>query len=114
LRARLARDGWIEIAGYALPAGLLADLESRALADPDPGARRLAGVDWYQTVAAPNQTLPPAALSQAASWSAAGLPTELVAVAGDAFWATQEIVEGRALVAATALRIAQRRGQVDV
>jgi uncharacterized protein len=111
LRGRLDRDRWIEIAGYGLPADLIANLEASALSDP--GERSLAGVSWYQVVSAPEQALPPAALSQAASWSAAGLPTELTAVVADAFWATQEIVEGRALVAATAGRLAGARRLAD-
>ena len=103
LRERLAAEGSIEIAGYRLSAALLAGIERAALEAPPP---RLVGrVDWYQVVSAPDQPLPPPALQCAASWSGAGLPTLVHAVDGDAFWSTQEIVEGSSLIAATLANI---------
>lgn len=99
LRERLTQEGSIEIAGYRLSAALLADLETAALGAP--GSRRLSRVDWYQVGSVPGQAAPPPALQCAESWSNAGLPTLVRAVDGDAFWSTQEIVEGTPLIAAT-------------
>lgn len=104
LRERLARDGWLEIAGYGIPAHLLADLEGAALGAPE--GRPIGAVDWYQVVSAPGLSPPPAVLGCVAAWRAADLPTELIEVRGDAFWATQEIVEAKALVAETVRRLA--------
>lgn len=99
LRERLTAEGSIEIAGYRLSAALLAGIERAALGAPAP---RLVGrVDWYQVIPAPDQPLPPPALQCAESWSGTGLPTQVHAVEGDAFWSTQEIVEGTPLIAAT-------------
>lgn len=103
LRARLAADGWLEIAGYALPAGLLGRLEAAELGAPH--GQRIGSIDWYALIATPDQPLPAAATGCARAWSAAGLATEIHPVVGESFWSSQEIVEGRALVAATVARM---------
>lgn len=104
LRERLAVDGWLEIAGYTLPATLLGHLEGTRLGAP--AGQRVAAVDWFAVIATPEQSLPPAAAECARRWSDAGIATAIRTVVGEPFWSTQEIVEGQALVAATARRFA--------
>ncbi len=99
LRAGLAQTGWIEIAGYRLSAELVASLEGSALGAPGP--RRIGRVEWYQVVSAPGQVIPPSVDQCAQTWNEAGIPTGVRAIEGDTFWASQEIVEGTSLVAAT-------------
>ena len=106
LRARMALDGWIEIAGYRLSAALMASIEGTALAPPD--ADRVGGVDWFQLVTT-DQSIPPAVHRCADSWSAAGLQIGVHPILGDTFWVTPEIVEANRLIAATVNRLEQVR-----
>ena len=99
LRARLAQEGSLEIAGYRLSAGLIASLEGSALGAPGP--RRIAALDWYQVIAAADQPLPPAVAPLVQTWRDAGVPGRVHSVPGDSFWATQEITEGTGLITAT-------------
>ena len=108
LRERLAREGWLEIAGYGFAAGLFADLEGAALGPVE--GRRLAAVDWYQVGSSPDQPLPPPTQKVIEDWRAAGLAVETHSVPGDPFWATQEIAEGTALVARTLDRLVEGAG----
>jgi exosortase A-associated hydrolase 2 len=117
LRERLRQEQWLEIAGYGFPAQLFAALEEAELGPLD--GRRLGGLDWYQ-VEPDAQTnpdreeapaLPLPARHTIGAWQDAGLAVEAVWVRGDAFWTTQEICEGTALIEATVRRIAERRGR---
>jgi exosortase A-associated hydrolase 2 len=106
IRERLARDGTVEIGGYALARDLAAAMEARELsALPVP----VVPVDWLDVSADPARALPPATQAVIDGWRAAGAAVDVIQVAGDAFWATQEIAEAPALVDAT-LAVLQREG----
>lgn len=108
LRERLAREGWLEIAGYGFAAGLFAALEGAALGPVE--GRRLTSVDWYQVGSGPDQPLLPPIRKVLEDWRAAGLAVEVLTVPGAPFWATQEIAEGTALVAGTLDRLVEAPG----
>jgi exosortase A-associated hydrolase 2 len=99
LRARLATEGVLEIAGYHLSAPLIASIEAITLGAP--GARRLGAVDWYQVMPIPDQAVPRSVTQYTESWNDATVPMRVHRVCGDGFWATQEIVEGTALIEMT-------------
>ena len=103
LRERLARDGWLEIAGYGFSAELFAALEGAGLGPAE--GRRLARVDWFQVGTSATQPLPPPTRGIIDDWRAAGVAVEILSVPGDPFWMTQEIAEGTALVSATLDRL---------
>jgi len=99
LRARLAQEGSLEIAGYRLSAGLIASLEGSALGPPGP--RRVTALDWYQIIATAEQPIPPTVAPLVETWRDAGITSRVHAVTGDSFWATQEITEGTGLITTT-------------
>lgn len=97
LRASLAAGQPLEVAGYTLApalAGALDTLDASRLAPPCP-------VHWLEVAPAPGRPLPPAAQRVLAGWQAAGVDCHAQTVAGPAFWATQELAEAPALLAAT-------------
>lgn len=105
IRERLARSGAVEIGGYALARELASAIEERELATlPTPRVP----VHWLDVAADPTRPLPDPARAIVDRWREGGLAVEVSQVAGDAFWTTQEIVESRALVAATAAILARR------
>jgi exosortase A-associated hydrolase 2 len=92
LRATLADGEPLEIAGYLLAPDMASALDALGSADLAPNCP----TDWLEIVAAPERPVPPGAARLAASWQLAPF-----AVAGPSFWATQEIAECPALIAAT-------------
>ncbi|MBZ2206092.1 hydrolase 2, exosortase A system-associated [Massilia soli] len=97
LRAALAAGETLEIGGYEITgalAGDLAALELRALAPAVP-------VHWFEMVGDAARPLPPAAARTVEAWRADGVAVAAAAVAGPAFWSTQEISESEALLDAT-------------
>ena len=97
LRAALAAGEMLEIGGYEITgalAGDLAALDLRALAPTIP-------VHWFDMVADAERPLPPAAARTIDAWRAEGVTLTAAAVAGPAFWSTQEISESGALLDAT-------------
>lgn len=99
LRARLQAGDILEIGGYELHPAL-------ALALDGVDAARLAAppcrVDWFELV--PEAGRPPAAAAARLLelWRAGGVDVQLAALAGPAFWSTQEIAEAPALLDASA------------
>ena len=99
LRARLQAGEVLEIGGYELHPAL-------ALALEGVDAARLAAppcrVDWFELV--PEAGRPPAAAAARLleRWRAGGSDVQLAALAGPAFWSTQEIAEAPALLDASA------------
>jgi hypothetical protein len=71
LRLRLARQGWLEIAGYGFASGLFAALKDAALGPIE--GHRFTAVDWFQVGSSPNQPLPPQLQNILEDWRAAGL-----------------------------------------
>jgi len=96
LRARLAAGESLEIAGYELSPALADALEGL-----DAGAMALpAGipVDWLEVSPADPPKVSTAAQRVIEGWRSHGCDVREEAVSGDAFWATQEIVDVRALI----------------
>ena len=98
LRAALRAGETLEIAGYDLAPDLAAALETL-----DASALAVTGcpVHWLEIVAAAERPLPPAAARVTRAWEQAGADVRVQTVAGQAFWATQEITECQALLDAT-------------
>jgi len=97
LRAALARGESLEIAGYTLAPALALGFDSL-------DASRLAPacpVTWCEVVPETGRPLPPAAARVLKAWQEAGVPADARTAAGPQFWATQEIAEAPALLAAT-------------
>ena len=97
LRAELANGATIEVAGYPLASQLAQGLETADLA-PLRGAARIA---WLEVSASEPAELSPAGRLRIQAWEAAGHDVAEYAVAGPAFWQTQEIAECAALLEAT-------------
>lgn len=93
LRAALERGESLEIAGYELSGELALAIDAQdasAFTPPCP-------VHWFELVAAQGRPFPPAATRVASAWPEC--TTHLVV--GPQFWATQEVAEAPALIAAT-------------
>jgi exosortase A-associated hydrolase 2 len=102
LMDQLAHGEAVEIAGYALSPGLALGLDAAELTLPAAPAR----VAWLEVVPHTPAELSPAAHNRIASWQAAGHRVASHAVAGAAFWQTQEIAECPELVRATLALVA--------
>ncbi|MYN05195.1 hydrolase 2, exosortase A system-associated [Pseudoduganella sp. DS3] len=97
LRAALAQGQALEIAGYTLAPALALGfdgLDAGRLAPPCP-------VHWCEVVAEAGRALPPAAARVLKAWQDAGVAVQARTAPGPQFWATQEIAEAPALLAAT-------------
>ena len=99
LRARLAEDASLEIAGYRLSARLAGEIEALEL--PALGARCPLPIHWFEVAAEAGGDLAPASARVVKAWRAAGLSVTAETVAGEAFWALQEITLAPGLVART-------------
>jgi exosortase A-associated hydrolase 2 len=97
LKAQLAAGQPVEIAGYALSAGMAKGLESAELAPPaQPGH-----LHWLEVSARPEATLAPTSLKRIEQWQAAEFTVESAVLPAPSFWQTTEIEEAPALLAAT-------------
>lgn len=97
LRAALAGGTPLEVAGYTLApamAAALDRLDAGRLPPPCP-------VNWLEVAASEGRPLSPVAQRVLQGWQAAGVDGRAQSVAGPQFWATQEIAEAPALLAAT-------------
>jgi exosortase A-associated hydrolase 2 len=97
LRESLARGEPIEVAGYCLSPDLALPLEQAELMAPPVGSR----VHLFEIVASARDGASPAAQQRAGAWRAGGIEVTLQAVAGPAFWQTQEITECPPLIHAS-------------
>ncbi|MEW6513547.1 MAG: hydrolase 2, exosortase A system-associated [Pseudomonadota bacterium] len=97
LKAQLAAGQPVEIAGYALSAGLASGLESAELAPPAQPGR----VHWLEVSARPEATLAPVSLKRIEQWQAAGFTAASAVLPAPSFWQTTEIEEAPALLDAT-------------
>ncbi|MCE3261604.1 MAG: hydrolase 2, exosortase system-associated [Pseudoduganella sp.] len=97
LRAALARGEALEIAGYTLAPALALGfdaLDAKGMAPSCP-------VHWCEVVPEAGRPLPPAAARVLQAWQDAGTSVHACTAPGPQFWATQEIAEAPALLAAT-------------
>lgn len=97
LQAALAAGHSLEIAGYELHPQLAAALERVELTPPPPGV----SVDWLELTRAAHGSLAPPSQRIVDAWREAGVAVHARSVAGESFWATQEIAEAPALLDAT-------------
>jgi exosortase A-associated hydrolase 2 len=98
LRAALEGGATLDIAGYALAPALAMGLDAADLELPSSSTR----VAWLEVSPSDPPELSPAGRQRVAAWQAAGHRVTSRAVAGLAFWQTQEIAECPALIEATA------------
>lgn len=105
LRGQLRRGEPVEVAGYTVSPGLALGLDDAELAPPPANSR----VAWLNIVEATASDLPPAMQSRVDAWQRDGARVAAHAIAGPAFWQTQEIAECPALVEASLALVADWR-----
>jgi exosortase A-associated hydrolase 2 len=98
LRAALAADQPVEVAGYTLHPALCSGLEQATLQPPAMAAGR---VEWFELSLQHDAALPPAAANAAERWRQAGWALRTHVIDGPAFWHTAEIEDAPALLQAT-------------
>jgi exosortase A-associated hydrolase 2 len=98
LRAKLASDEVLEIAGYELHPKLAAAIDILQLAKLVPAVRTVA---WHEVTHQPEASLTPAAQRVVDQWQAGGSAVHASVVIGEPFWATLEIAECASLLDAT-------------
>jgi exosortase A-associated hydrolase 2 len=98
LRESLGRGTALEVAGYDLHPRLAADIDALRLADLAPAVRR---VDWLEVASTDEPKPTPASQRVLEAWRSKGLEVHAAAVKGEPFWATIEVTECEALLAAT-------------
>lgn len=96
LRERLAAGEALEVAGYRLDPVLAAAVQRTRLEPPRGGM-----IHWFEIAAATDAGIAPAARRVLDTWVQEGIAVEPRVVAGDPFWATQEICEVDALIQQT-------------
>lgn len=97
-RATLRAGRATEVGGYELSGELAAAIDA---AEASALAPINCTVDWFDVVPSPDRPLAPGAAAVVASWRAEGTVLQVHLVHCLPFWATQEIVECPALLAAT-------------
>ena len=99
LRAQIAADQPVEIAGYQLAPALCRGLEQAQLHPPAgmPAGRLV----WLEVAAVEQPALAPAGAATLAAWRGAGWSVQAQAVHGPTFWQTTEIEDAPELIAAT-------------
>lgn len=97
LKAQLAAGQSVEVAGYALSAGMAAGLENAELAPPARPGR----LHWLEVSARPEATLAPVSLKRIEPWQTAGFAVGSAVLPAPTFWQTTEIEEAPALLDAT-------------
>ncbi|MEO7495061.1 MAG: hydrolase 2, exosortase A system-associated [Massilia sp.] len=110
LREQLRAGQVLEIAGYDLAPELAAAIEAL-----DAAALTVTGcpVHWLEAVSADGRPLSPAGAKVTAAWQKAGVDLQVHLVTCPPFWATQEIAECPALVAATSAIFAHEHAGVS-
>lgn len=110
LRAELNAGRAVDVAGYTLGPALAQGLDAATLAPPalrstanSPAVRAV----WLEVNGQPDPQPSPAAQTAQAHWLAAGWTLEQQAVAGPAFWQTQEIEDAPRLVEVTLALLAR-------
>jgi exosortase A-associated hydrolase 2 len=98
LRDALRAGESLEVAGYELAPAMADAIESL---DAAKLAVTSCPVHWFEAVPADGRPISPAAAKVTTAWEAAGVAPQIHLVTCPPFWATQEITECAALVAAT-------------
>ena len=101
-RARLDLGGDVEVAGYALGAGLAKGLEAATLDFPEKYASRVGVLEVSGTQ---KTVLSPVLANRAASWQGRGIEVDGRVVDGPAFWLTQETTVAPELIDASLLML---------
>jgi exosortase A-associated hydrolase 2 len=103
LREALRAGESLEVAGYELAPALADAIESL-----DAAALVVTNcpVHWFEALPADGRPISPAAAKVTAAWEAAGAAPQIHLVTCPPFWATQEVTECPALVAATTSALA--------
>ena len=104
LRAALQAGEVLEVAGYDLAPAL-----AEAIDGLDASALLATGcpVHWFEAVAADGRPLSPAGARVTAAWQQGGVDLQVHLVTCPPFWASQEVLECPALVAATSAVFAE-------
>jgi exosortase A-associated hydrolase 2 len=97
LRAALDDGQPVEVGGYQLGPPMARELSALKLGELIPNC----AVDWLEIAQNAIGTLSPASERVVAAWQTAEIPVNPNVLAGEPFWATQEIVECPALLAET-------------
>lgn len=98
LRNQLAAEQAVEVGGYLLNPALAARIDQLRL----PQINVPAPVYWLEIQQPPTDLPSPASLKTIESWTHSGITVVMETVAGESFWASQEIKECPALLAASA------------
>lgn len=104
LRERLAAGEVLEVGGYELRPELALPLAQATLTPP----RRPGIVDWFELSAAAREALSPGGARAVESWCQAGWRVSAHCIAGDPFWATQEIAVVPELIERTVAALASQ------
>ena len=104
LRAALSAGKTLEIAGYPLAPALALGIEAQDAASLLPSCP----VAWLEVSKDPARGLLPASTRVIDAWRAAGADVDAQVLAGEPFWATQEIAECAALLTASVAALAPR------
>ncbi len=97
LRTALANGQAVDVAGYALSAGVARGLEAATLAPPAQAERLI----WLELSTRPDAALMPASQTLLSAWADVSCLVQSQVVTGTAFWQTTEIEDAPALIAAT-------------
>ena len=98
VRLQLEAGAVVEVAGYGVHPNLVAGASALSL---DSIAPPQCAVVWRESTATAPAEVPSVATKTAQRWSDGGARVDLRAVSGPSFWATAEIEESPALIAAT-------------
>ncbi|RJG16277.1 hydrolase 2, exosortase A system-associated [Massilia cavernae] len=110
LRKALLGGEMLEVAGYELAPELAAAIDGLDLARMAPPQ---CPVDWFETASAAERPLAPAVERVLAAWRREGADVSLHRVSCAPFWATQEIEEAPALLAATSALVARPASELS-
>jgi exosortase A-associated hydrolase 2 len=97
LRQQLMRGEGVEIGGYYLSPALAVAIDKSELSAPKPPAR----VAWFEIVGDAEAPMAPPLQNRLQAWDASGVPVDVHAIEGPAFWQTQELAECQELIGAT-------------
>jgi len=104
LRATLAANSPVEVAGYELGPSLVAGADQSDLAKQQAPS---CPVIWREVTPAATSSLSPATQSLKQRWTTLGTHVDAAIVEGPSFWATQEIAEAPELVADTTVSVSE-------
>ena len=89
LRQQLTRGQSVEIGGYQLSPALALAIDKSELSPPKAPARAA----WFEILSGPEASISPALQTRLQAWEASGVPVDVHAIEGPAFWQTQELSE---------------------